>query len=1022
MPFVPLRIYSPYSLLRSALTVQKIGQSAKKFGYGAIGVSDYQSLSGYPDFFHTLEGNGIGVCYGYDLPLGDGLILSLYAKDEAGYRSLIALNLLASERPITRQDLLGHAQGLIYVLPAEDSPLRLGYSSNPAGARDWLVRFQEGLKPFYVGVPYLPHDPAFLDFVRDLGESYSYDLVAFPHICYQKRSDAIALEIVKAIESGSLLHDREKTGDEFFLSPEEASAFYTEGEIANTQKIFDGTREFHFLQKRGGLLQFPTPHGESAEEYLKALAEEGLRKRKPDAGEEYKKRLSYELSVIDEMGYADYFLIVQEYVNWARRNGYAVGPGRGSAGGSLVAYALGIIIPDPIEHGLFFERFLNPSRKTMPDIDVDFGDQGVVAVHLQELYGKDRVAHIMTLQTIGAKEAIRDVGRVYDYPRAEVDRLAKAIRGYRPTLADAYRDQGSYFRELVDKDRYYQEFVHYAHMIEGLPRQTGLHAAGVVLSKRPLVEGIPVYDQEGTGLVASFEKDYIEEQGYLKMDLLGIDNLQMIQNCLALIKEHGGPTLRMESLPHDDPEAIAMIRAGKTMGIFQLDSATALRTISEIQPNNFSEVAAVEALGRPGPMKNIPLYARRKKGLEKISYPSPELEPILRDTYGVIVYQEQVMQIAQAMAGFSLSEADTLRRAMSKKDMEKMASAHNAFLAGCKAKGHDEKTSEMVYQLIASFAEYGFNKSHAICYAWLSCQEAYLKRHYPEEFYTAYLNSGHADPSSAIDELQEDGYQIACPDVNVGGVDYLCRDHKLYFPLSRIKTFPSKLARDIVSERSLRGPFLDLFDFAKRMYPYGMKSPQFLLLAKSGALDGVCPGYNRASIRENCPAALNYASLSVGEGKQGALFEIEVPKPRMFIVPDDPTTRLFDEQELLGLMLSGSPLDLYENQLKGRDDLITLREAAGRENGRFYVAAVLSSARTGVSKKSAKYAFLRVYDRTGTATFAAFGDAYDKILPYLKANQAGVYCLRPDFRKGRNELDGKTYVIEDFEPLSLVSN
>ena len=1010
MQFVPLHVYSGYSFLRSGLSVRKICGLAKKMGYFGVALSDYETMSGYPELTHLLTNQPVQAVYGLDVMIDDTLV-SLYLQNEAGYKNLILINLEASRGKLTRLFLLSHQEGLSVVLPAEYSKLHALYKNEDpmADCKKWLFYFSEGFKSFYLGLPYLPEETSFITFLRKFVEKYPYETVAFPHFLYQKDSDAIVLDIVRAIAADKRLEEKKKTGSDFFLTPEIIQAAYSEQEIAMTMKIADQS-SFQFLKKRGGLLKVKNDRGLSSEDYLRSLAIEGLSKKNPDHSPIYDQRLDYELSVINKMGYADYFLIVGDYVHFAKTHDISVGPGRGSGAGSLVSYSLDIVTPDPIKHDLLFERFLNPERQSMPDIDVDFADvkREEVVRYLQRKYGHDHVSHIVTMQTIGARQSIRDIGRVYNYEPREIDLLAKSIRGWsNTTLREEYKNNKR-FRDLVDSDPYYLGIIQLAAMIEGLPRQSGLHAAGVVLNDSPLQEAIPVKDDPTYGLVCSYEMNYLEEQGFLKMDILGLRNLTIVDRCLELIEKGHGIHLDYQKIPYDDPKAIALIASGKTMGLFQLESPGMKKTLRQIEANRFDDVVATIALFRPGPMENIPHFAKRKKGLEKVTYLCPEMERYLSSTYGIIVYQEQVMQIVRAMAGLSFAQADSFRRAISKKDAAKLKGLQKTFIDGCMKEGHSQKLAQQVYDLIYEFADYGFNKSHALVYAVLACQMAYLKANYPKEFFAAILDQTSTKDSKfaeMLSEMKAMHLKLSLPDVNKSSTIFQVDGDALLFPLSGIKSIQSSFCLDLIEERERNGLFRDLFDFARRMKPLGLSLPLLVKLIDAGALDSLEEHHNRSSLRATAASAIGYAEMFVGESGQQVLFEIPIAKPVMVDVPNQAADYLIIEKENLGIMISGSPLTLHKDGLKG-ETFLPLNEAL-EQAGSFQSAGAIKSIRAITTKNKRSMAFLIVYDELSELELTVFSDEYDKLYPILQKDNVILFRAHKDTRREN------AYVLEE---------
>jgi len=1009
MNFVPLHLHSGYSYLQSGLDAAKIPHLAKKLGYQAVGICDNALLSGYAPFCHAALKEGVKAIYGMDYPLPNGLY-SLFALDEDGYSNLLYLAKNASEGNLHLTLLKSHQKGLAKIYAPNDwkeflraikeDPQKAGYS------------LYQNIKELDVLSLALPFGLSLEDreALRAFARSHSHRLIAFPLISYEKRGDAIVLDIVKAIAEKGYLELDKKDGDEYFLPPDVVSAYYTEEEMRETARLADNA-SFVFLKKRGGLLRFPCPLGQKSEDYLAELVRKGLKKIGKESDPAYLARAEHELSVIDSMGYADYFLIVSDYVRHAKETGILVGPGRGSGAGSLVSYLLGIVGADPLEYGLLFERFLSPERQSMPDIDVDFEDtrRDEVIHYLQEKYGKERTGHVLTSQIIGAKESLRDIGRVYRYKQSEIELMSDSIMDERRSLRDNYRISKR-FRELIDSDPYFLRYVALAAKIEGLPRQAGLHAAGIVLNDRPLDEVAPVTVSPEVGYVCCLEKDYLEEQGFLKMDILGLTNLSTVRRCLDLIEKDKGIKLDFDSLPHEDEKAIELIRNGQTMGLFQLESAGMKRAIKEVGPTSFRDVAALLALFRPGPMDSIPSYALRKAGREKVTYLSPELEPILKETYGIIVYQEQIMQICRASAGMSYGQADLFRRAISKKNAAKLASLKASFIDGCKKNGHSEPLSEALYSLIDRFANYGFNKSHAVTYAVLTCRMAYLKAHYPEEFYPAILDAmgpGSAKFSDTLSEAKRRGLRLALPDINLSDAGFVSQGGFLRFPFGSIKGLPTAFVRALLDERVEHGPFADLSDFAVRLKKAGLNMQNFVRLIDAGAFDGF--NASRATLRAGAYGALRYAEMIVGPDGESILLSLHIEKPELTPMPDDEKENLEAEYQALGIMISASPISFHEEEAKARG-AIPLSDIASA-SGPFLTYGIVKSARAITTKKGTKMAFLELYDAFGEASFVLFDEAYGDAYPLLKEGNLLYVAARADRKK-----EG-TYVVTKAEPM-----
>ena len=995
MQFIPLHVYTGYSFLKSGLSLGKLLGLNKKEGLSFSAISDFQSMSGFPDLCSLSSSISAKPVYGYDIEV-EGNLYSLYVLSEEGYKNLMAIDLKSSEGEVSLSFLKEHQKGLAVVLSSENSRLHFLYLEHQSEIPNYLIGLNKGIERFYVGIPYLPNEMLFVNYLRDFLSSHPYDFLAFPHVRYARKEDAIALEIVEAIAKNETLDHKSKSGDNFYLTQEEAKAFYKEEEINGSYRLAELASSFVFLQKRGGLLKFPCPDGSTSEEYLRRLALEGLSKKNPGAGKEYLDRLDYELSVINKMGYADYFLIVSDYVHYALDHGISVGPGRGSGAGSLVSYCLDIVTPDPLKYDLLFERFLNPERQSMPDIDVDFADirRDEIATYLQKKYGKERVSHIVTMQTFGAKAALRDIGRVFEYEPREIDLIAKLIID-NTTFAWNYRNNGK-FRQLLDSDKYYLQIVSLSAKVEGLPRQPGIHAAGVLLNDAPLQTAVPVHNDPSWGYIAEYEMNHLEEQGFLKMDLLGLRNLTIVDRCLALIKRDTGKDIYYRTIPYEEKEPIGLICSGKTMGLFQLESPGMNRAIREVQPSSFEDIVAILALFRPGPMKYISTFAARKKGLEKVSYPCKELEPILKSTYGIIVYQEQIMAIVRVMAGFSYGQADLFRRAISKKNAEKLASLEKDFVSGCLKNGHSEAIAKQVYSLIYRFAEYGFNKSHALSYAVITCQMAWLKYHYPLEFYCATMDntsSGDSKFSSLVSEIKRSGYCFSLPDVNRSGLLFLPLDGKINFPLLSIKGIGSAFVKDLIDERSHK-PFIDIFDFALRMKRFRLSLATLVKLVDAGAFDSINP--NRESLRLGASDAMTYAEMLGGESGQEVLLGLNFPKPALKDIKGSRMDDLLAEKDTVGMMVSGSPLFAKEDVI-AKNGYMSLSELLEKGYGK--AAAIIASVHAIATKSGKKMAFITLYDDTSEQDFVMFADSYSRDYPSLKEGNLVVVDAKKDNRR-----------------------
>ena len=977
MSFIPLHVLTGYSFLQSGISIDSYVKALKKRGYKGSGLSDFESLSGIPEFFKALQKEKLSPLAGLDLIIEDSL-LSFYALNEQGYRNLLRLLFLKKRNDLSFKTLNQHKEGLAVVLAINHSQLRTLFETDITQIPRFLLPYSNLGETFYLGIEFSEqNDEDYVAYIREFSRSHGYQTIAFPFIKYIDKKDAIVLEIAKAIREESTLEIKELEGNEYLLDNETINRFFTQEEISNTQNLMMQNK-FNFSEKRGHILTYQNTANINSDEFLKNRAYEGLHSKIAAPSSEYIDRLNYELSVISKMGYSDYFLIVADYVNFARQQNISIGPGRGSAAGSLVSFSLGIVSCDPIHHHLLFERFLNPERQSMPDIDIDFSDvrRGEVIDYLRDKYGQNRVANIMTIQTIGAKQALRDIGRVYNIETREIDMISKLVIDTSSSLRDNYRKNPA-FKKLIDSDKYYLNIVGLAALIEGLPRQSGLHAAGIILNDSPLEDVLPVNIDDNGDYVAEYEMNYLEEQGFLKMDILGLRNLSIVDDCLSLIKQNRGLSINYQTIPYDDKKAIRIIKDGKTMGLFQLESAGMKKAIGTLEPETFEDIVALLALFRPGPMDNIPSYARRKKKKEIISYPSSALESILSSTYGIIVYQEQITQIVRKMANFSYGQADMFRRAISKKDSAKLSSLEANFLTGAVANNYSKEEAKAVFDLIYKFADYGFNRSHSLCYAVLACQMAYLKTYYAPEFYAAILgnSSGSNDTkfNETLNEVRKMGIEILTPNINRSKSTFVVAENSLLFPLSSIKGLLSSLVDYIIKERSNNGEYKDFFDFVARTIIYKINQNQITKLIDAGAFDGF--KISRASLRASINTALRYGSMLYSKDGQ---MNIDLPftsKPIPQEAYDDPLENLDREYEVLGLMVSGSPLK-YKSDIIKKYPITSIADAKESQGSTLQVVGIIRTVRIINTRSGTPMAFMNIYDESGDIDVTVFSKTY----------------------------------------------
>ena len=1010
MKFAPLHVITGYSFLQSGLTIEKIAKALKVNDYFAMGISDNEVMYGIPHLVDVCSKQNKPFIIGEEF-LIEGDTLCLYVINEDGYHHLMNINNSIQKGELTLEVIKNNSQGLVAILETIRGTFKEKFVEDyDSSFNKYLLRYSSIFSDnFYLGIEVTSKEEVkYANRVRKFANEFTYNCVAFPRIRYEKKDDAIVIHMVNAIANDEKLEIKKASGQEYFMKEEDYEKIYSKTEMENTINIVKKST-FNFHQKRGELLHYPV---DDAKAELSRICHENLCKLGIN-DEKHTKRLEHELDVICSMGYADYFLIVQDYVNYAKSHDILVGPGRGSAAGSLVSYLLNITEVDPLDYDLQFERFLNPYRKTMPDIDVDFMDtkRDAMVQYMRDKYGSNRVANIVTFQTIGAKQSLRDIGRIYEYPTQHIDLLSKRLTNKDFDLHDSYRKLPD-FKSLVDDGPYFLEIVSLASKIEGLPRQSGLHAAGVVLDDKPLEETIPVSILMDDNYVSQYEMEYLEEQGLLKMDFLSLSNLTIINNCVNMINSrHQGVNLKANEIPYDEPEIFELISKNKTMGLFQIETTAMRRSIKILKPSNFDDVVALLALGRPGPMDYIPNYAKRKEGKEKFSYVSEDLKEILAPTYGIIVYQEQINNIAMKMAGFTLGEADVFRRAISKKEREKILSSQKQFIEGAIKNGYSQDVAKKAFDDILRFAQYGFNKSHSVVYAIIACRMAWLKVHYPLEFYSALLDSSAATSDSKfneyVSEMNSLRIKMLPPSINYSTNRFVMKDGSLLFPLTAIKDVNITLMEKIENERNENGLFTDFFNFVLRMFAHKISENQLKSLISAGAFDELCP--SRESMRHTVLSALQYAELNYDENGQLSIGIDFVAPPRMNQAKDDPLDNLDKEYDVIGIMLSDNPLRYKKEQLE-KKNVIPIIDA--KEMDESIVAGIIKSIKVINTKKGTPMAFIKIFDETSDMEITAFSTQYSEASSFIKKNRIIVAKVKRRYNK-----DEVSYVVDEIKEL-----
>lgn len=1009
-PFVHLHVHTEFSLLDGASRIKGLVKRAEENGFDALAITDHGVMYGVVPFYRACRQAGIKPIIGCEVYLTPGSReerpsrkeqrihhLLLLAETNQGYQNLMKLVSRAHlegfyHKPrVDKAILREHAQGLIATSAclAGEIPQAI-LEENTAKARYLAQEYRDIFGPdhFFLELQDhgLPEQQKVNRQLIRLSQELDIPLVATNDLHYTDRADHGMHDCLLCIGTNRRLEDEDRLRfptPEFYLktAAEMQRLFaHVPEAVVNTRRIADRCEVDIPLGQRL-LPRFPVPEGVDAASYLRKQCIQGARQRYGQPAQEVLQRLDYELAVIGQMGFEDYFLIVWDFIRFARQQGIAVGPGRGSAAGSLVAYVLFITDVDPIRYKLLFERFLNPERVNMPDIDIDFNYErrDEVIAYVTRKYGDHRVAQIITFGTMAPRAAVRDVGRVMGLPYGEVDQTAKLIpSGPGVTLDQVWKPDSDLDRWIREHPRV-EQMMETVRKVEGFPRHASTHAAGVVIAPGDLTDHVPL-EQGSDGIpLTQYPMDALETIGLLKADFLGLRNLTVIERTLAAIREREGIKIDFSQMEMDDAATYRLLSKGETTGVFQMESAGMRKVLRELQPNTFEDVIAVLALYRPGPMEQIPRFIRAKHGRESVQYPHPDLEPILRDTYGIIVYQEQIMQIAAHLAGFTLGQADLLRRAVSKKQRDLLDKQREAFVRGSLAQGYDEATGRAVYDLIVRFANYGFNRSHSAAYAVLAYQTAYLKANYPLYFLAALLTTvmgSHTKMAEYIEDGRRLGIAVDLPDINSSERSFSVLDGKIRVGLAAIKNVGTHAITSILEERRKQGPFRDLFDLCRRVDLRVCNRRVIESLIQCGAMDGF------AEHRAKQLAMLDEA-IEAGGGfqrRQSAdqlrLFEEPTEVGRRFhydgIKPFQAQEKLEMERELLGLYLSGHPLDEYREAVH-RHATHSLRELAEvRDGERVAVCGVVVDVKPVTTKKGDAMAFATVEDYAAQVEVVVF--------------------------------------------------
>ena len=1056
--FVHLHVHSEYSLLDGAAQLEKLVAKAKELKFPAIALTDHGNLFGAIDFYQAAQKGGIKPIVGCELyvaPRGrkerggeDGGYeganhLTVLVRNLTGYKNLIKLVAKAYlegfyYKPRVDKELLAqHADGLLVLSGCLNSEVsRLISAGEHDRAREAAGWHQEvfGKDHYFMEVQAhgLDEQTKVTAETLKLAQAIGAPIAGTNDSHYLEAGHGRAHEALLCIQTGSTLLDPKRwrfSTEEFYVkSADEMARVFAEIPDAcrNTLAVAERcnlTLEFGSFH----LPRYVVPENHTLESYLEHVARDGLKRRYgANPGDAIEERFAHELRIIEKMGFAGYFLVVWDFIHYARERGIAVGPGRGSSAGSLVAYCLGITNVDPIRYGLLFERFLNPERISMPDMDIDFADdrRDEVIRYVAEKYGHDRVAHIITFGTLGAKAAIRDVGRVLGMTYADVDRIAKLVPAFplNITLDDAYQKSPP-LAEMVKTQTNVKELWDIARTLEGCTRHASVHASAVVISDDALDEHIPLYkDPKRPELITGFAMGPIEKLGLLKMDFLGLRTLTVLANTVALIRDSRGVAIDLDTLPLDDAKTYALLTDARTFGVFQLESGGMRDALRGLKPSSLEDVIAMVSLYRPGPMELIPDFIARKHGRAKITYEHPAMQKFTQGTYGIMVYQEQIMQIASEMAGFTMGEADTLRRAMGKKDRELMAKQRDKFLAGCAEKGTAAAKAERVWELMEKFAGYGFNKSHAAAYALVAYQTAYFKANYPVEFMAALLTSEMGDTDKIvkyIDECRAMDLRVQPPDVNVSAVQFSVAGDTIRFGLAAIKNVGEAAMESILATRKQDGPFKSLEDFCARVDLRLVNRRVLESLIKAGAFDSL--GVPRAHLMAGVDTALETGQRQQREKAEGqaSFFDllpapVAAPKaePIALVAEWDSDQRLEFEKEVLGFYISGHPLARYASMVESFGITSTSEIAAKSAGARVLLFGQVAALKETATKSGSRMAFVTLEDMVGTVEVTVFPEPFKAAAEHLRGRQ-------PVLVRGRiDDADkGRVVLADDIRPL-----
>jgi DNA polymerase III subunit alpha len=985
MSFTHLQVRTGYSFLNSTITIEKLIKRATQLHMTALSITDENALYGAIPFYKACLSNGIKPIIGMTVyVLNENETqeeIILLAKNNEGYKNLAKLTttIQKQERVGIQKELLGNfTDCLVGILPVKNSQVeKLLLNTTDDHVREYVDSWASlfSADDFYLGIGHNGHeqDQLVINGIREFHQRYNTNVVALQDVRYLMEKDAEAYDCLQAMKHGEKWSSKNnKLPSNQFLhlrsNQEMEQLFRDWPEVLHKTKEIEAKCTVLFDFNARMIPAYPVPNGINAHDYLSKLCWDNLSNRYSTVTDELRNRLEHELTIIQKMGFSDYFLIVWDFIKFAKDNHIMVGPGRGSSAGSLVAYSLGITNVDPMKYQLVFERFLNPERVSMPDIDVDFSDlrRDEVIAYVREKYGHEHVAQIITFGTFAARSLIRELGKTLDIDSQDIYFVLKHVPSQTSNSIASILKSSKELLDYVSQNESLKMLFQIATVLEGIPRHTSTHAAGVVISETPLVEHVPLTVGATDTALTQFSMTDLESLGLLKMDFLGLRNLTLLERIVDSIRYKEKKDFVLEQIPEEDPITFNLLKKGRTNGVFQLESDGMKQVLKQLVPNTFDDIVAVNALYRPGPMDFIPTYIDRKHGKKQTTYPHPDLEPILESTYGVLIYQEQIMQIAHRIAGYTLGQADVLRRAVSKKKQEIMDAQQEAFIAGCIKNGYERKVGEEIFAWIVKFSNYGFPKSHAVAYSKISYQLAYLKAHFPRHFYAELLTSiGNQQEKihAYVNEMKELNIQVGSPSINKSYGRFSVEDHCIRMGLLSIKGIGNQTVQEILRARK-DGPFKNLFDFCLRVTPKLVNRQSMEALIMAGAFDETYN--NRASLLASIDQAMEQGELFREFTDQPTLFQDQLDLVPTYVEIEDFSLirKLADEKELLGIYVSSHPLKEYRDTLR-ENGYITLRHAEDMLGKKVVKSAVIiQGMKTIRTKRGEPMAFLTVSDET----------------------------------------------------------